>query len=417
MPLKGELFLACRYLKPQRSLITLLTYISLLGPILGVSVLLVVTSVMNGMPKPFIEAIKEYNPHITLEQKTVIADADNLVDYIEDNYKVKASPATPLKVFLQKENSIQPFSAKGIYPLKDKSYQELRNLWGSVIKTNHSLGINEIALSAQTGLKHNLKVGDNILLHSPEKYKNMLKAQTNGNKRINLSAAKELTIAGFYVVKARKIDQELIIMHQDTANEMLDMHWGDALNIDIKLEDPDHPEPFLKSFENDEKLKGYTFTPWKEQSNGIYLRIVQEKVQMTFVLFLIMAATGIGIGACIFSLVIQKTRDIGILKATGANPMTIVLIFLSQGAFIGILGSLIGFGIGLTALEYRAKIAQFLGQWDEGLKRLESVPMYLDPSDIQLILWGSISICLLAATVPAIIAASINPVKALQSGQ
>ena len=418
MPFRGEIFLAIRYLKPQKSLITLLTYLSLLGPMLGVAVLLVVMSVMNGMPKALVESLIEYNPHIVLENKTTLPDVDNLIEHIDQQYKIKASPVTPLKVFLEKDKNIQPFPAKGIYPFTDRSYQQVTNLFGKVIKEDYKLKDDEVLLSTTTGLNYNLQIGDKITLHSPAKYKEMLKSQKGDNlRRFNINSAKVFKIAGYYNVSfANRIDQQFIIMHQDTANELLSMNWGDSLTLEMKLEEPYISKALIKKFQNDPILKDFKFMPWQEMSNGVYLRIRQEKKQIAFVLFLIMGATGIGIGACIFSLVIQKTKDIGILKATGVTPGSIILIFLGQGAFIGILGSSLGFAIGLAALEYRTKVAEFLGKFDSNIGNLKNIPMFLDPSDIQMILWGAISICLLAAIVPAVIAASINPVKALHSG-
>ena len=384
---------------------------------LGVAVLIVVTSVMNGMPKQFVEAIKNYNPHISIQSPKAFDNSEEIIEFIEANYEAEAYPVTPLKVFLQNGSNISPFTAKGIYPFEDRRYSEIVNLPGIVIGNNHLLKPDEILLSRISAMDNGFQVGDTIILHSPAKYKAMLKGISSPDiKRFNVNASKAFKIAGFYEVRSKKIDQRVVIMHQDTANELLSLEWGEALSVEVKLKDPELSGKIINKLKNEDWLKDYSFTPWQEMSNGVVLRIKQEKLQMTFVLFLIMGATGIGIGACIFSLVIQKTRDIGILKATGVTAGSIVMIFLGQGAFIGILGSGIGFFAGIMALEYRSQIAVFLGQFYDGMNQLQSVPMYLDPSDIQTILWGAVSICLIAAIIPALIAASINPVKALHSG-
>ncbi|MCH2207318.1 MAG: ABC transporter permease [Lentisphaerales bacterium] len=417
MPLKGEFFLACRYLKPQKSLITLLTYISLLGPVLGVTVLIVVTSIMNGMPSQLIEAVKNSTPHVVIESKTPFADADEIMDHLKSKYDILSSPVTPLKVFLQKDKNIHPFLAKGIYPFKDQSYSILKNIFGQIVKKDYKLKPDEIILGTSTAMNYNLQIGDVVTLHSPAKYKAMLKSQKSGSmKRFNVSSSKTFKIVGYYSVRQRRFDQSLIIMHQDTANELLSLDWGQALNIEMKLQEPDAAPDIITQFEGDPLLKNFEFTSWQDAYDGFYKRVKQEKLQMTFVSFLIMLAAGVAIGACIFSLIIQKTKDIGILKATGVTPGSIILIFMGQGFFIGILGTGLGFILGLTVLKYRAAIASFLGRYYEGMSLLQQVPVLQDPTDIRLILWGSVSICLLSALIPAIIAASINPVKALQSG-
>jgi len=417
MPFRGEFFLAWKYLKPQKSLLSLLTYTSILGPLLGVTVLIVVMSVMNGMPRAFVQSLKEYNPHLTLEAVEPIEFADELVEYIKKTYKIEASPVSPLEVFIQKDQRIEAFPCKGIYPPMDKRYDEVINKYGIKSNLGRPLKPNEALMSINLGLNGHYKIGDKIILHSPSRYKEAIKSQVDGKlKRINMNSAKEFKIAGFYNVKYAKIDKRYIIVHQDSANEMLSLDWGAAKTIEITLSDPDLAQEFQKRMKKDPKLKDFKYTLWQDKSDGIYKRIQQEKLQMSWVLMLIMAAAGIGIGACIFSLVVQKTKEIGILKATGVSPFSIITIFLSQGLFIGVAGSLLGYLSGITVLEYRFKIIAFLGKFDEGLRNLQNVPVYKDPSDINFILWGAIGICLIAAIIPAIIAASINPVKALQGG-
>ncbi|MCM8539691.1 MAG: FtsX-like permease family protein [Lentisphaeraceae bacterium] len=417
MPFKGEMFLAWKYLKPQKSLLSLLTYTSILGPLLGVAVLIVVMSIMNGMPRAFVESLKEYNPHITIETPKPLEFAEDLVLYIEKEYKVKASPVTTLKAFVQKGKNIQPFLCKGIYPPMDSRYRDTINKFGYESKMTKELQPDEVLLSINSGLSDRYNIGDKLIFHSPARYKEAIKSQVDGKmKRINMNSAKEFKIAGFYNVKYLKVDKKFIVMHQDSANEMLSLDWGAATAIEINLNDPMMADSIIEKMKNDPKLKDNKFIPWQDKSDGIFKRIKQEKLQMSFVLFLIMGAAGVGIGACIFSLVVQKTKEIGILKSTGVSPFSVIMIFLSQGLFIGVLGSSLGFLTGITILKYRTEIAGFLGKFDEGLSRLQRVPMYLDPSDINLILWGAIGICLIASIVPAVIAASINPVKALQGG-
>ena len=417
MPFKGEIFLACKYLKPQKSLLSLLTYTSILGPLLGVAVLIVVMSVMNGMPRTFVESLKKYNPHITIETETPLDYTGDIVEHIKKTYKLKAYPVTTLKVFVQKGKNILPLPGKGIYPQEDERYSQLINTFGNQSKMAKKLKPDEILLSINTGLSGRYKIGDKLILHSPSRYKEALKSKVDGKmKRINMNSAKEFRIAGFYNVKYTKIDKQFIVMHQDSANEMLSLDWGAATALEINLTDPAEAANYIEKMKADPVLNKFKFTPWQNKSDGIYNRIKQEKLQMSWVLMLIMVAAGIGIGACIFSLVVQKTKEIGILKATGVSPGSIIAIFLSQGLFIGLAGSSLGYLAGITILKYRYSIISFLGKFDEGLKALKMVPIYMDPSDINLIIKGAISICLIASIIPAIIAANINPVKALQGG-
>ena len=147
----------------------------------------------------------------------------------------------------------------------------------------------------------------------------------------------------------------------------------------------------------------------------IHRLIKSQKDLIVFVLFFIVAGAALGVAACLFSVVIQKTKEIGILKATGMKPKAIVLTFLGMGAALGTLGSSLGLMGGLITLKYRQKVAEVFGIWDNELYKLENVPAFFNGVDMFLIFFASILICSLASMVPAVIAASINPVKALQS--
>ena len=136
---------------------------------------------------------------------------------------------------------------------------------------------------------------------------------------------------------------------------------------------------------------------------------------MMFVLFFIVIGAALGVAACLFSMVIQKTQEIGILKATGVTPLSIIFVFICQGTILGSIGVGLGLIGGFITLAYRKEVANAFGFWDATLYRLESVPAYYDLTDITIISLGTIIICTLASSIPAFIAASVNPVKALQS--
>ena len=416
MNLKGEFFLAWRYLKPQKSLVTMLTYLSLIGPILGVGVLLGVMAVMNGMPKAFVDQVLMWTPHISIEKSQGIIDnADALVEHIEQKYKVKAAPVTNLHVFLQKKKGVKGFLVKGVYPPKDKDVSRLKDMIDKEFMPEYKMNPGEIIISKSVAIELGYRQGDKVILHSPEKYKVMLDQQAEGMKRALPNTAQEFIIAGYFDFQIAELSKNVIFMHQDSANELMVMNWGDALQIEVALEDPEQAEAVANEMRVDPKLGGMYFTPWYKK-NAFVERIRREKALLTFVLCFIMGGAAIGVAACLFSLVIQKTKEIGILKATGASPLSIIVVFLSQGTFIGVLGSVLGLLGGRVALKYREVIAETLGAWDAELYKLKSIPMHIDANDVNLIFWGSIIICVTAALVPAIVAACVNPVKALQSG-
>ena len=116
--MKGILFLTWRYLKPKKNVSSIVTWLSCLGPMLGVGVLLVVMSVMNGFPNEIQRKIMEVESHISISRYDdgFFDDFDPIVEHIEKKYDYKCSPYTALPVFIQLGDSIKTFIAKGILP-------------------------------------------------------------------------------------------------------------------------------------------------------------------------------------------------------------------------------------------------------------------------------------------------------------
>ena len=190
-----------------------------------------------------------------------------------------------------------------------------------------------------------------------------------------------------------------------------------ATQIELALENPHEAVEISEKLQNDDLFARLNITPWQYQHNvtNLYRWVNDQKAMMTFVLFFIVIGAAIGVAACLFSLVIQKTKEIGILKATGVKPGAIIAVFLFMGGFLGSVGAALGLGGGLLTLTYRENVTKIFGLWDNELYKLEKVPVYYDFSDISAILIITVLICLLASTVPAILAAAVHPVKALQS--
>ena len=414
MLLKGELFLAWRYLKPQKSMISLLTYTSLLGPILGVGILIVVVSVMNGIPRELEKKLISYNAHITITNNKPLRNTSELLKHIDDKYALKNSPVTLGPVLLEsKTGDSEVLVAKGIIPEKDKEVSKLKEMMVEGTAESYFLKPNEIIISKTIKSQLKINVGDEVVLHSPEKYKNQLQ---EGSPQES-SSSKTYKVAGLFSTGVPDIDKNFMVVHQQAANSLMLLKTDQATQIELALEDPSKAEEFAYKLQADEKFSGMTITPWQQQHNvrHLYRWVGDQKAMMTFVLFFIVIGAAIGVAACLFSLVIQKTKEIGILKATGVKPASIISVFLAMGAFLGSIGAGLGLAGGLLTLHFRKKVTEMFGFWDPKLYKLENVPVFYEFADISSILVITVLICVAASTIPAFIAAAVHPVKALQS--
>ncbi len=318
--------------------------------------------------------------------------------------------------------SDKSYIAKGILPEYEQASSNLNQyMYGDFPADQHySLAPREVLISRRIALVLGLNVGDKITVHSPQKYAKLLLQQKEGVVNdVNLNMALELTVSAIYATGYNDIDKNVIFMNLDDTNELLEQDWGASMGVDLNIPEPDKAEEVANILAKDPFFydKKAQFLPWQYKKKQFFDIVKKEKTMMTLVLFFIVGGAAVGVAACLFSLVLQKTREIGVLKAIGVNPLQIMSIFLIQGIVLGTLGSTLGLIGGLVTLHNRQKVVEILGNWNADFYMLERVPMLILPADVSLIFWGSIAICALAAFFPAIVAVSINPVQALHSNE
>ncbi|MCM8528296.1 MAG: ABC transporter permease, partial [Lentisphaeraceae bacterium] len=269
MLLKGEFFLAWRYLKPQKSMISLLTYTSLLGPILGVGILIVVVSVMNGIPRELEKKFISYNAHLTVTGTGSLNNVSSLLQHIEQSHSYKSSPVTIGPVLIETKNGdSEVLLTKGILPEKDKDVSKLKDMMTDDAGNSFFIKPNEVIISKNIKDLLKLNIGDEVVLHSPEKYKNQLNgAQPEGNP---VSAAK-FKIAGIFSTGVPEIDKNFMVTHLDAANNLMLLKNGQATQIEIALKNPEKAEEIAIKLKEDKKFKDLRITPWQQQHNVRHL--------------------------------------------------------------------------------------------------------------------------------------------------
>ncbi len=155
--------------------------------------------------------------------------------------------------------------------------------------------------------------------------------------------------------------------------------------------------------------------------NNQYFEAVRlERTVMFFLLFFIVVVAAFGIMNTLITVTVQKTREIGIMKAIGANIWQIVWVFLAQGMVVGLFGTLSGLGLGMLLIRYRNEFSQWLAStfgievFPRQVYQFSAIPAEIVPNDVAIICVGAFIICSLAALIPAYFAARLDPVKALR---
>jgi lipoprotein-releasing system permease protein len=164
----------------------------------------------------------------------------------------------------------------------------------------------------------------------------------------------------------------------------------------------------------------YAIRTWAEENSSILTALQVEKNVMFYILFFIMVVAAFGIASALITFVVQKTREIGMLKALGATSGQVMWLFLSQSAIVGVLGVASGLGLGMLAITYRNEFLNFMNRitgqelFPRSIYIFDQLPALIVRRDIALICGGSLIICILAGLIPAWSAGRLKPVEALR---
>lgn len=203
-------------------------------------------------------------------------------------------------------------------------------------------------------------------------------------------------------------------------NDNLDWKTGSVTAIQIKLKDYSRAPLVVQRLREELAGMGVSVETWEQQQGPLLQAVAVEAAILNVLLFMIIAVAGFGILAIFYMIVVEKTRDIGILKALGASSRGIMSIFLLYGLTLGLVGSGAGVVLGLTVVHYIDKIEEgiswVLGHkvFDETIYYFHKVPTEVNPVTVLWVAFGAVLIAVLASILPARRAAALHPVQALR---
>ncbi|MCC7474867.1 MAG: ABC transporter permease [Pirellulales bacterium] len=164
----------------------------------------------------------------------------------------------------------------------------------------------------------------------------------------------------------------------------------------------------------------FKISSWQDKEGALLAAVQMETAVLNVLLFLIIAVAGFGILAIFFMIVVEKTRDIGILKSLGATGRGIMGIFLGYGLSLGVVGASVGLGLGLLFVRYINEIADLLGKitgqpvFDPSIYYFQKIPTIVEWHTVTWVVLGAMAIAILASILPARRAARLHPVEALR---
>ncbi|MDB6027131.1 MAG: transporter permease [Verrucomicrobiales bacterium] len=422
-----EAFIALRYLRPRRTFVSVITVISAIGVMLGVAVLIIVISVMSGFDKEWRDKILGFNAHLKIYQldpntfrETLFTDYAKAQQIVAANKKVLGvAPFVSGQVMLKTDpagggdaQQLAPMML-GLDPVDAGKVSVLPK---SMIAGAFDLSGNGLILGEQLASGLNVTVGDRVNIYSPKTIEQMQK--THGQTNEQLTLPDEYEVRGIFDVGFAEYNSSVIVVSLENAQQLNNV--GDSVRgLQILLTDA-----FQADMVRDElrPLLGpnYQFITWREENKRLFNALSVEKNMMFFLLFFIMIVAAFGIVNSQITFVVQKTHEIGILKAIGASDRQVLWIFLSQSMVIAVLGVLSGLGFALLALQYRNEFLALLRKvtgielLPAAIYQTPELPVWIQPMDIAVICGTAFVACVLAGMFPAWKASRLQPVEALR---
>lgn len=419
-----ELFLALRYLRPKRTFVSVITLISIIGVMLGVAVLIIVISVMTGFDRQLRDKILGFSPHVRVRRDEPMTHYAPLVAEISSNRLVKAvTPYVvgPVLASTEPEHGGSEIVAPDIRGIDPKSEEKISLLPSSIVEGAFDVKGNGLLVGRDFARMLGLGVGDRLAIYSIRDLKRMnenWKQRRQGGEPSEVYAPSEYEIRGIFDVGYFEFNYRVVICSLENAQDLYGL--DDAVQgLMVMLNDPSQANEVRHQLHS-LLGPGYLITTWEEENSGILDALLVEKNVMFYLLFFIIIVAAFGITSALITFVVQKTREIGVLKAIGSTDGQIMWIFLSQSLVVGVMGVLAGFGLGMLAVSYRNDFLFFLRRvtgfelFPARIYNFSQLPALIDFGDIALICGGSLIICLLAGLFPAWNAGRLKPVEALR---
>jgi len=416
-----ELMLALRYLRPKRTFVSIITLISVVGVALGVAVLIIVISVMSGFDHDLREKILGFNAHLKIYARgRTMEDYERVMGLAASNKGVRGvAPFVLGPVLLETEptNGQQAAFATPFMRGVDPGHEaDVSVLPQSIRAGQFDLSGRGLLIGSGFAETYGLFVGDHVSIYSPAELKKMKDRRGTANGEAVLPD--EYTVTGIFDVGYYDFDATIVAASLENAQELYGL--GDSVHgLMVMLNDP-YQAPAVQRELETALGPDYNVTTWMEENATLLGALVVEKNVMFYIMFFIVIVAALCILSAQITFVVQKTREIGMLKALGATNFQISGIFLSQSAIIGVLGVLAGYGLGLLGLVYRNEFLRFMNHLTGrdllpvSLYFFNQLPAVINLNDIAIICGGSFIICVLGGVLPAWRAGRLKPVEALR---
>jgi lipoprotein-releasing system permease protein len=402
-----ELHIALRYLlaKRKQALVSVISLISILGVMVGVMAVIVALAMMTGLQQELTKRILGSNPHIYVWNSEGIADPRAEAATLRKiPHVIGAAPASNGRALLQARKTAEPAQVKGIDPDLEADVTDLRTALKSgslnLLAPRTEDDVPGILIGKDLAGTLGLEVGDSVNLITPEGI-----LTPNGR----MMYPRRLRVAGVFSLGLYEFDMTMGFVSIDTAKRLFAKDQVDLIQLRV---DDIYRAPAVAREITNRLGPQYLTQDWSEMNRPLFSALSLEKIAVSLAISLIVMVAALNIVATLILLVMEKSRDIAILKTMGASARSVTVIFMLQGLVIGVVGTSAGAALGyaLSFVLDRYKLIHMSSE----IYQVAYLPFTVRPFEFAFVVAVAVVVCFVATIIPSRQAARLDPAQGLR---
>lgn len=414
MPLSYEAVVALRYIKSKRrGPVSLITLITIGGVAVGVAALTVVTSVWNGFEAEFLDKLLGINAHaVVLKKHDVFRNHEEVAAKLRQQPGVSfVQPFVYSEVIAQSARGVAGVALKGIDPdravetslAKYVDAEAFKRMKSSRTGTTAARQYPAVMIGRELAESLHAAVGDTVTLISPY-------GGSGGQPK-----TRPFQVVGVFHSGMYEFDARMVFIELGEAQSYFKL-FQTVTGLEVWSTDPMASQKLLEAairpLDPDDPM-AYEVRDWSRTNRGLFGAVKSQKGLITLVLGVIVLVAALNIFATLTLLILEKQREIAVLKSLGATNDSILRIFVLDGQIVGVVGCVVGVGLGLGIC---AVLSAYGLKLDPRVYYLENLPIVVRPLEVLAVSLGAMSAATLAAQFPARRAARLSPVDGLRRG-
>lgn len=416
-------FIGLRYTKARRDnhFISFISLASVIGIALGIIVLITVLSVINGYETGIRDRFLGMLSHVT------VTDSDWQLpnwqkrrnEVLKAKHVIAAAPFVEKQVMLKESEKVRATLIEAVLPEYEKDIGTINQFIKQPFSLNN-LKAGEFGIILGETLAKNLdvKIGDSLTLLSPRKSSLIVTADGTQSSGEQLPILKDFTVVATFKVDMQVYDSATAYIHLQDALDLFELN-SHVTGLRVQLDDIYKAQEVSYAIGADSS-GDYLITNWTTQNANMFKAIKLQKTMLFLVLILIIGVAAFNLVSTLIMVVTDKQSDIAILRTLGMSPSQVMRVFIIQGSFLGIIGTVIGVILGLLVASNISEIVQWLEQLVNtqflkaevhGITQIDAV---IEVKDVILIALSALVLAVLATVFPAWKASKVQPAEALR---